>query len=101
MTATPGASQAAPAFAPPDFAPRPPRVALPSLSCDCHAHILGSASRHACSPHRTYTPPDCLLVEHPAIPGALGVKRVGWAGSTGPTSDRERCEWLDVVGVVN
>lgn len=75
MTATPGASLGAPACAPPDFAPRPPRLALPSHSCDCHAHILGPASRHAYSPHRIYTPPDCLLADYRAMLAALGVGR--------------------------
>ena len=75
MTAAPGAPHRAPPCAPPDFAPRPPRLALPALSCDCHAHILGPASRHAYSSDRIYTPPDCLLADYRAMLAALGVER--------------------------
>ena len=66
---------AAPPCAPPDFAPRRPRFAFPPLACDCHAHILGPASRFAYSPDRVYTPPDCLLPDYRAMLGTLGVAR--------------------------
>ncbi len=69
-----GAAEA-PACAPPDFSPRRPTVAFPAGSCDCHAHILGPASRHAYSPDRVYTPPDCLLPDYRAMLAALGVER--------------------------
>ncbi|MCM2329435.1 MAG: amidohydrolase family protein [Lysobacter sp.] len=65
----------APPCAPPDFAPRPPRFAFPPLACDCHAHILGPASRFPWSPDRVYTPPDCLLPDYRAILATLGVAR--------------------------
>jgi 2-pyrone-4,6-dicarboxylate lactonase len=65
----------APACAPPDFAPRKPRLAFPPLSCDCHAHILGPAARHAYSPDRIYTPPDCLAPDYGAMLATLGVER--------------------------
>jgi len=65
----------APACAPPDFSPRRPRLALPPLACDCHAHVLGPASRFAYSPERVYTPPDCLLPDYRAMLDALGVAR--------------------------
>lgn len=65
----------APPCAPPDFAPRRPRLAFPPLACDCHAHILGPASRFAYSPRRVYTPPDCLLPDYRALLAALGVER--------------------------
>lgn len=72
----PGAGAAlAPPCAPPDFSPRRPRLALPPLACDCHAHILGPAARHAYSPQRVYTPPDCLLPDYLAMLSALGVAR--------------------------
>jgi predicted TIM-barrel fold metal-dependent hydrolase len=66
---------AAPPCAPPDFASRPPRLSFPPLACDCHAHILGPASRFAYSPDRVYTPPDCLLPDYRAMLGTLGVAR--------------------------
>jgi 2-pyrone-4,6-dicarboxylate lactonase len=65
----------APACAPPDFAPRRPQFAFPARACDCHAHILGPASRHAYSPDRIYTPPDCLLPDYRVMLETLGVGR--------------------------
>lgn len=65
----------APPCAPPDFAPRPPRRALPANACDCHAHILGPAARHPYIAERIYTPPDCLLADYRAMLAALGVTR--------------------------
>jgi 2-pyrone-4,6-dicarboxylate lactonase len=65
----------APPCAPPDFAPRKPRLAFAPLACDCHAHILGPASRHAYSPERVYTPPDCLPGDYRAMLATLGVER--------------------------
>jgi 2-pyrone-4,6-dicarboxylate lactonase len=69
------AGEGAPPCAPPDFAPRRPRLAFPPLACDCHAHILGPAARHAYSPDRIYTPPDCLAVDYRAMLATLGVER--------------------------
>jgi len=69
------AGQGAPPCAPPDFAPRRPRTGFPAPACDCHAHILGPASRFAYSPDRVYTPPDCLLPDYRAMLAALGVER--------------------------
>lgn len=66
---------AAPACAPPDLVPRKPRFAFPPLACDCHAHILGPASRHAYARDRVYTPPDCLLPDYRAMLGVLGIAR--------------------------
>jgi predicted TIM-barrel fold metal-dependent hydrolase len=64
-----------PACAPPDFAPRQPRFTFAAQSCDCHAHILGPASRHPYSPERVYTPPDCLAGDYRAMLATLGVAR--------------------------
>ena len=69
------ASAGAPPCAPPDFNPRRPRLALPALACDCHAHILGPAARYDYSPGRVYTPPDCLLADYRKMLAALGVAR--------------------------
>ncbi|MBL0143901.1 MAG: amidohydrolase family protein [Betaproteobacteria bacterium] len=65
----------APACAAPDYAPRKPRLEFPPRSCDCHAHILGPASRHAYSSDRIYTPPDCLVPDYRAMLATLGVER--------------------------
>jgi len=64
-----------PPCAPPDFKPRRPRLALPAMSCDTHAHILGPAARYAYSPTRVYTPPDCLLPDYRHMLDTLGVAR--------------------------
>jgi predicted TIM-barrel fold metal-dependent hydrolase len=60
---------------PPDFRPRAPRLHMPPLACDCHAHILGPLAQHAYSPERVYTPPDCLLPDYRHMLSALGVAR--------------------------
>lgn len=65
----------APTCAPPDFKPRKPRLVLPPLACDSHAHILGPAARVAYSPARVYTPPDCLLPDYQHMLKTLGVER--------------------------
>lgn len=70
-TATPGA----PPCAPPDFNPRKPKLTLPELACDTHAHILGPIAKYAYSPARVYTPPDCLLGDYQKMLATLGVER--------------------------
>ena len=69
------ANTGAPTCAPPDFKPRKPRLILPLLACDTHAHILGPAARYAYSPARVYTPPDCLLPDYRHMLKTLGVAR--------------------------
>src|SRR3970040_2200563 len=71
----PHTTTGAPTCAPPDFKPRKPRLALPPLACDSHAHILGPAARYAYSPARVYTPPDCLLPDYQHMLKTLGVER--------------------------
>jgi len=41
-----------------------PKLRVPPLSCDCHAHILGPPSRFPYVPDRSYTPPDALPKTH-------------------------------------
>ncbi len=65
----------APPCAPPDFNPRKPKIALPKLACDTHAHILGPIAKFAYSPARVYTPLDCLLDAYRAMLDTLGVAR--------------------------
>jgi len=69
------ATAGAPPCAPPDFHPRKPKLTLPKLACDTHAHILGPMARYAYSPTRVYTPPDCLLTDYQKMLATLGVER--------------------------
>ena len=69
------AASGAPPCAAPDPNPRKPRLVLPPLACDSHAHILGPASRYAYSSARTYTPPDALLPAYEHLLKTLGVAR--------------------------
>ena len=75
MTSARQAATEAPAVAPPDPDPRPPRIALPPHACDCHAHICGPRARHAYFAKRLYTPPDALLPEYRHMLATLGVER--------------------------
>lgn len=65
----------APRCAPPDPFPRKPKLALPRLACDCHAHICGPADQFAFSPKRIYTPPDALLPDYLSMLATVGVER--------------------------
>jgi predicted TIM-barrel fold metal-dependent hydrolase len=69
------AAAEAPACAPPDFNPRPPKLRLPPRACDTHAHILGPKERHPYVPERVYTPPDCLLPDYLHMLDTLGIER--------------------------
>jgi len=73
-SATSHGAEPAPCAAP-DPESRKPRLALPPLSCDCHAHICGPASRYPYWPGRVYTPPDCLLPAYRDMLATLGVER--------------------------
>lgn len=65
----------APAIPGPDRFPRRPALALPTGSCDCHAHVFGPAARFPYSTPRSYTPPDSPLAEYLAMHDTLGVQR--------------------------
>lgn len=65
----------APFCAAPDFAPRKPRIVLPPLSCDCHAHVCGPGSRYPYTSNRVYTPVDTLYSAYQEMLTALGVQR--------------------------
>jgi 2-pyrone-4,6-dicarboxylate lactonase len=69
------ASASAPPCAPPDFSPHKPKLTLPALACDTHAHIVGPIARYAYSPARVYTPPDCLLDDYRSMLTTLGIAR--------------------------
>ena len=64
-----------PPCAAPDPNPRKPRLTLPPLACDTHAHICGPKSRYAYFADRVYTPPDCLLPDYNKMLSTLGVER--------------------------
>jgi predicted TIM-barrel fold metal-dependent hydrolase len=66
----------APLCAGPDPNPRKPRVVLPPLACDCHAHIFGPRAVYPYSPRRIYTPPDAPLSSYLHLLGVLGVERM-------------------------
>ncbi len=70
-----GAPAEPPLCAAPDPAPRKPRLAMPPLACDCHAHICGPKSRYAYFPERIYTPPDALLSDYRHMLATLGLER--------------------------
>lgn len=52
-----------------------PQTVLPPLACDCHAHVIGPASRYPFSAARVYTPPDCLPEDYDRVLAALGIAR--------------------------
>ncbi len=64
-----------PLCAAPDPSPRKPRITLPPLACDCHAHICGPRSRYEYFAQRIYTPPDALLADYRHMLATLGVER--------------------------
>lgn len=66
----------APLCAGPDPHPRKPRIVLPPLACDCHAHIFGPRAVYPYSPKRIYTPPDAPLASYLELLGVLGVERM-------------------------
>lgn len=66
----------APLCAAPDPHPRTPRIEMPRLACDTHAHICGPIARAPYSERRVYTPPDALLPAYLHLLDALGVERM-------------------------
>ena len=80
MTATPLPAERelehAPLCAGPDPNPRKPRIVLPPLACDCHAHIFGPRAVYPYSAKRIYTPPDAPLASYLRLLGVLGVERM-------------------------
>ena len=69
------ASESAPLCAAHDPQPRKPRLVMPPLACDTHAHVCGPAARYAYSAARIYTPPDALPSQHRHMLTTLGVER--------------------------
>ena len=71
----PEGALSAPLCAAHDPNPRRPRLALPPLSCDTHAHVCGPAFRYPYWPKRVYTPPDALPGQYRHLLATLGVER--------------------------
>jgi predicted TIM-barrel fold metal-dependent hydrolase len=65
----------APLCAAADPAPRPPRLAMPTGACDCHAHICGPVAAFPYITERIYTPPDATLEAYRRLLTTLGVER--------------------------
>jgi 2-pyrone-4,6-dicarboxylate lactonase len=60
----------------PDPNPREPRIAVPPLACDCHAHVFGAESRYPMIPAALYGPPDAAGADDfRRMLGTLGVER--------------------------
>jgi predicted TIM-barrel fold metal-dependent hydrolase len=66
---------AAPLCAAPDFKPQAPKLKMPALACDTHAHVLGPAAQYDYSSARVYTPPDCVAKDYRHMLDTLGVTR--------------------------
>ncbi len=65
----------APLCAAHDLDPRRPRLVLPPLACDTHAHVCGPEARHPYWAGRVYTPPDALPSQYRHLLRTLGVER--------------------------
>ncbi len=65
----------APLCAAHDPNPRKPRLAMPPLACDAHAHVCGPAARYPYAAARIYTPPDALPSQYRHLLDTLGVAR--------------------------
>jgi len=60
----------------PDANPRKPRIAVPPLACDCHAHVFGAESRYPMIPAALYGPADAAgAADFRRMLDALGVER--------------------------
>ncbi len=53
-----------------------PKLAVPPLSCDCHAHIVGPPAQFPYVEDRSYTPPDALPGDFLRMLGTLGIERM-------------------------
>ncbi|MET0204242.1 MAG: amidohydrolase family protein [Casimicrobiaceae bacterium] len=53
-----------------------PKLKVPPLSCDAHAHVLGPASKYPYVANRSYTPPDALPSDFLRMLNVLGMERM-------------------------
>lgn len=61
---------------PPRAVIREPKLRVPSLACDCHAHILGPPARFPYVAGRSYTPPDAVPADYLRMLATLGFGRM-------------------------
>lgn len=54
---------------------RPPGVAVPTKSCDTHAHVFGRHEDYPFTKNRTYTPPEASLEQYLELHRVLGIER--------------------------
>ncbi len=52
-----------------------PRLQLPPLSCDCHAHIFGEPETYPFAEPRDYTPPPAMVPHYLAMLDTVGLAR--------------------------
>lgn len=64
-----------PLSAPFDPHPRKPKVEVPALACDSHAHVFGPGERYPFLPHGLYTPADALPRDYIRLLDMLGCGR--------------------------
>jgi 2-pyrone-4,6-dicarboxylate lactonase len=55
--------------------PRKPKVAVPPLACDTHAHVFGPGNTYPFISNGLYTPADALLAEFRHMLDAVGITR--------------------------
>jgi predicted TIM-barrel fold metal-dependent hydrolase len=60
---------------PPPREPTPPKIPLPPLACDTHAHVFGPAAQFPYAEDRSYTPPDAPLAKYLGMLDTLGFAR--------------------------
>jgi predicted TIM-barrel fold metal-dependent hydrolase len=52
-----------------------PKLVLPKLACDCHAHIFGLPDTYPFARERDYTPPPALVPQYLAMLATVGLER--------------------------
>jgi predicted TIM-barrel fold metal-dependent hydrolase len=80
---------------PPPRDPSPPKIPLPPLACDTHAHVFGPADRFPYAEDRSYTPPDAPLTKYLAMLDTLGFAR--GALVQGSAHGRDNAAMLDAL----
>jgi 2-pyrone-4,6-dicarboxylate lactonase len=67
--------ESAPLCQAPDDEIRSPKIAFPSGTVDCHAHVCGPATQFPYAKERIYTPPDATLESYRSLLNMLGIDR--------------------------
>ena len=74
---------------PPDPDTRTPKLPLPPVACDTHAHVFGPMDRYPPAEMRHYDPPDCGIGKYRAMLDELGVERGVLVQSSAYGTDNE------------